>query len=74
MLLTVCLPLTRLRTALLGAMAAAFVGAVLLLGRFFALTTLGPRQCIALVLLIATAAGLMAAVTWLMRRLRHGKP
>ena len=68
MLMTVCLPLTRMRAVLLGTMTAAFVGAVLVLGRIFLLTTLGPQQCIGLLLLIAAAGSVMAATSWLMRR------
>jgi len=68
MLLSVCLPLTRMRAILLGAMTAAFVGAVLLFGRVFMLTTLNLAQCNALILLIAVAAGVMAGTSWLMKR------
>lgn len=68
MLLRVCLPLTRMRAILLGAMTAAFVGAVLLFGRVFMLTTLSLAQCNALILLIASAAGVMAGVSFLMKR------
>lgn len=68
MLLTVCRPLTKLRAALLGSVTAAFVGAVLLLGRVFCLTTLTGPECIALLALIGAATGVMALVTWLMRR------
>ena len=71
MLMTVCLPLTRARALLLGAMTAAFVGAVLLFGRVFLLTTLGPRQGLALLGLIGAAGAVMALVTWLMKRLNR---
>jgi len=68
MLWTVCRPLTKLRTALLAAVAVGLTGAVLLLGRLFRLTTLSGPQCIALVLLTAVAIGVMALVSWGMRR------
>ncbi|MBR3765196.1 MAG: HAD-IC family P-type ATPase [Clostridia bacterium] len=68
MLLTVCWPPTRMRVALLVAMTAAFVGAVLLLGRVFCLSTLTGPEGIALLVLIAAAAGVMALTTLLMRR------
>ena len=68
MLLRVCWPLTPLRGALVAASAAAFVGAVLLLGRIFCLTTLTGEETLALLALIPAAAGVMALTTWLMRR------
>ena len=68
MLLTVCLPLTRTRAALVTAVAAAFVGAVLLLGEIFCLTRLTYLECLALVALIAAAIGVLAGMTFLMRR------
>jgi len=68
MLMTVCFPINRTRAILLAAMTAAFVGAVLLFGRVFLLTTLETPQFTALILLIAVAAGVMAAVTWAMKR------
>ena len=71
MLLSVCRPLTKMRAALLGSVTAAFVGAVLLLGRLFCLTTLTQPEFLALLALIATAAGVMAGMTWLLRRFMH---
>lgn len=68
MLMTVCRPLTKLRAIIWSAMAAAFVLAVLLLGRVFFLVTLNGEQCIALAVLIALGAGVLAGVAWLMRR------
>lgn len=68
MLLTVCWPLTKPRMLLLGAMTAAFVGSVLVFGRVFLLTTLNTPQFLTLLLLIAAAMGVMAAVTWGMKR------
>ena len=68
MLLTVCLPLTRTRAVLVTAVAAAFVGAVLLFGRFFCLTKLPMLEVLALGALIAAAIGVLVGMTFLMRR------
>lgn len=68
MLWTVCRPLTKLRAALLAAVAIGLTGAVLLLGRIFRLTTLSGPQCVALLALTATAIGVMALASWGMRR------
>ena len=68
MLLSVCRPLTKMRAALLGSVTAAFVGAVLLLGEIFCLTRLTYLECLALVALIAAAIGVLAGMTFLMRR------
>ncbi|MBQ2953681.1 MAG: HAD-IC family P-type ATPase [Clostridia bacterium] len=67
MLLRVCRPLTRLRGALVITSAVAFVGAVLLLGRVFCLTTLTGPALLALPVLIAAAAGVMALATCIMQ-------
>ncbi len=68
MLMTVCFPMNKARAILLGAMTAVFVGSVLIFGRLFLLTTLNLPQLGALLLLIAAAAGVMAGVTWAMKR------
>ena len=68
MLWSVCLPLTRMRTALLGMVAGLFVAAVLLFGRVFLLTTLAAPQFLSLLLLTGAAIGVMAAMTLVMKR------
>ncbi|MGN0792883.1 MAG: HAD-IC family P-type ATPase [Aristaeellaceae bacterium] len=72
MLLSVCQPLTRQRMLLCGVMTAAFTGAVLLFGQAFLLTRLSPCHTAALLALIPAAAGVMALVTWGMKRYLTG--
>ena len=67
MLLSVCQPLTKVRTALIACVSAAFTGAVLLLGPLFLLTTLNALQCVALLLLTAAAIAVMAGTSALMQ-------
>lgn len=64
MLLTVCLPLTRMRAILLGTMAASFAVVTLLLGRVFYLMPLSAGQCWVL-------AGLILAGGAILFTLRH---
>ncbi len=68
MLFTVCRPFTPLRAAVLCCMAAAFMGAVLLFGEVFFLVELTAAQALGLVNLTVVAAGVMLALSFLMRR------
>lgn len=68
MLFTICRPFTPLRAAVLASMTAAFVGAVLLFGEFFFLVDLSNAHTLGLVNLILIAAGVMLALSMLLRR------
>lgn len=68
MLFTVCRPFTPLRAAVLACMIAAFVGAVLLFGQMFFLVELTASQALGLVNLTVIAAGVMLALSFLLRR------
>ncbi|MBQ8555244.1 MAG: HAD-IC family P-type ATPase [Clostridia bacterium] len=71
-LLTVCHPMTRLRSIVWTVAAIAFVLAVLLLGQIFFLTPLTMEQCLTLAVLIAIGLTVLSAVALAMRK-RHAR-
>ena len=69
MLLVTCIPLNRLRIAVIAAMAGAFTGAVLLFGKFFSLVPLEKPQLLALGGMIVGGLAIVTAVKLLLARL-----